>query len=72
VQFGGEILKIVPGKVSTEVDARFSFDKDASITKALRIIDVSWTNSPLKRSLDMNTDDVHSSTRRRVSTSRAS
>lgn len=41
VQFGKEILKIVPGKVSTEVDARFSFDKQASIDKALRIIDVS-------------------------------
>ena len=41
VQFGSEILKIVPGKVSTEVDARFSFDKDVSIQKALRIIDVS-------------------------------
>lgn len=40
VQFGSEILKIVPGKVSTEVDARFSFDKDVSIQKALRIIDL--------------------------------
>jgi transaldolase len=41
VQFGKEILNIVPGKVSTEVDARFSFDKQASIDKALHIIDVS-------------------------------
>jgi transaldolase len=40
VQFGKEILQIVPGKVSTEVDARFSFDTDASVTKALRIIEV--------------------------------
>lgn len=40
VQFGKEILKIIPGKVSTEVDARFSFDTDASVNKALRIIDV--------------------------------
>ena len=40
VQFGSEILKIVPGKVSTEVDARFSFDKEVSIQKALRIIDL--------------------------------
>lgn len=40
VQFGAEILKIVPGKVSTEVDARFSFDTQASVNKALRIIDV--------------------------------
>lgn len=40
VEFGKEILKIVPGKVSTEVDARFSFDYQASIDKALHIIDV--------------------------------
>lgn len=40
VQFGKEILKIVPGKVSTEVDAKLSFDKQASIDKALHIIDV--------------------------------
>jgi transaldolase len=40
VQFGKEILKIVPGKVSTEVDARFSFDTKTSVEKALHIIDV--------------------------------
>lgn len=40
VQFGKEILKIVPGKVSTEVDARFSFDTEQSVGKALHIIDV--------------------------------
>lgn len=40
VEFGKEILKIVPGKVSTEVDARFSFDKQGSIDKALHIIDL--------------------------------
>ncbi|PKY06327.1 transaldolase [Aspergillus campestris IBT 28561] len=40
VQFGKEILKIIPGKVSTEVDARFSFDTQASIDKALHIIDL--------------------------------
>ena len=44
VEFGKEILKIVPGKVSTEVDARFSFDTQGSIDKALHIIDVSSTN----------------------------
>jgi transaldolase len=38
VEFGKEILKIIPGKVSTEVDARFSFDTKASVEKALRII----------------------------------
>ncbi len=40
VEFGKEILKIVPGKVSTEVDARFSFDMHGSIDKALHIISV--------------------------------
>ena len=38
VLFGAEILKIVPGRVSTEVDARLSFDKDASIAKAYELI----------------------------------
>ncbi|ORX59376.1 transaldolase [Hesseltinella vesiculosa] len=38
VNFGKEILKIVPGRVSTEVDARLSFDKDATIAKALSLI----------------------------------
>jgi transaldolase len=41
VEFGKEILNIVPGKVSTEVDARFSFDRKASIDKAVHIMDVS-------------------------------
>lgn len=40
VEFGREILKIVPGRVSTEVDARLSFDKEATIAKALKIIDL--------------------------------
>jgi transaldolase len=38
VNFGVEILKAVPGRVSTEVDARLSFDQKASIEKAQRII----------------------------------
>lgn len=38
VAFGIEILKIVPGRVSTEVDARLSFDADATIQKAREII----------------------------------
>jgi transaldolase len=40
VEFGKEILAIVPGKVSTEVDARFSFDIKGSVEKALHIIEV--------------------------------
>jgi transaldolase len=35
-----EITKIVPGYVSTEVDARLSFDTEATIAKALRLIDL--------------------------------
>lgn len=45
VEFGKEILKIVPGKVSTEVDARFSFDTKLNVEKALHIIEVSYTFS---------------------------
>lgn len=38
VNFGVEILKSVPGRVSTEVDARLSFDTEASIAKAKEYI----------------------------------
>ena len=38
VLFGMEILKIVPRRVSTEVDARLSFDTEASILKARKLI----------------------------------
>jgi transaldolase len=38
VQFGTEILKIVPGRVSTEVDARLSFDREGSMAKARELI----------------------------------
>ncbi|XP_014254018.1 probable transaldolase [Cimex lectularius] len=38
VLFGTEILKIIPGRVSTEVDARLSFNKEASIEKAKKLI----------------------------------
>ena len=38
VAFGLEILKIVPGRVSTEVDARLSFDVEASLAKARSLI----------------------------------
>jgi transaldolase len=38
VNFGREILKIVPGRVSTEVDARLSFDTAGSIAKARELI----------------------------------
>ncbi|MEI7446842.1 MAG: transaldolase [Burkholderiales bacterium] len=38
VRFGREILAIVPGRVSTEVDARLSFDAEATVERARRII----------------------------------
>jgi transaldolase len=38
VRFGSEILKIVPGRVSTEVDARLSFDTAATVARAQRLI----------------------------------
>jgi transaldolase len=38
VKFGCEILKIVPGRVSTETDARFSFDTEGSISKGRQLI----------------------------------
>ena len=51
VRFGAEILSIIPGRVSTEVDARLSFDEDATYTRAERIID-------LYRSAGVPTDRV--------------
>src|SRR5215470_8733924 len=38
VEFGSRILQIVPGRVSTEVDARLSFDTDATVEKAKLLI----------------------------------
>src|SRR5947207_864092 len=38
VKFGCEILEIVPGRVSTETDARLSFDTEGSINKGRRLI----------------------------------
>ncbi|HTD86041.1 MAG TPA: transaldolase [Candidatus Binatia bacterium] len=40
VNFGCEILKIVPGRVSTEVDAALSFDTEGTIKKAHRLIEL--------------------------------
>jgi transaldolase len=37
VRFGCELLKVLPGRVSTEVDARLSFDTDATLARARRI-----------------------------------
>ena len=38
VNFGCEILRIVPGRVSTEVDASLSFDTDGTLAKARQLI----------------------------------
>lgn len=38
VAFGLEILKLIPGRVSTEVDAKLSFDTEASVAKALKLV----------------------------------
>jgi transaldolase len=38
VRFGCEILQVVPGRVSTEIDARLSFDANATFTRGERII----------------------------------
>lgn len=40
VRFGVEILSNIPGRVSTEVDARLSFDTEATITRAKRLIEL--------------------------------
>ena len=40
VRFGCEILAIIPGRVSTEVDARLSFDTSATVTRAERLIEL--------------------------------
>jgi transaldolase len=40
VRFGCEILSIIPGRVSTEVDARLSFDTEATYSRAERIIEM--------------------------------
>ncbi len=44
VEVGCEILGIIPGRVSTEVDARLSFDKDATIAKAQKLIELYKAN----------------------------
>lgn len=40
VAVGGEIIKLIPGRVSTEVDARLSFDRAATLAKARKLIEL--------------------------------
>lgn len=49
VNFGLEILKIVPGYVSTEVDARLSYDMDATVAKGRSIVALYKAAGELKR-----------------------
>ena len=49
VRFGTEILSLIPGRVSTEVDARLSFDTAATVARAERIV-------ALYRALDIDTE----------------
>ena len=52
VRFGCEILQTIPGRVSTEVDARLSFDTQATVTRAERIIELYQAQSiPIHRVL---------------------
>jgi transaldolase len=48
IVFGKEILKIIPGRVSTEVDARLSFDIDGQVKKAIKLIDMYKTEGIAK------------------------
>ena len=40
VAIGKEILSAIPGRISTEVDSRLSFDTEATVARALKIIDL--------------------------------
>ncbi|WP_236215430.1 transaldolase [Metapseudomonas otitidis] len=40
VAVGQEILKVIPGRISTEVDARLSFDTEATLRRAERLVDL--------------------------------
>ena len=48
VEIGNEILKIIPGRVSTEIDARLSFNTEASVARARNLIDL-YAKSGIER-----------------------
>src|SRR5437588_704877 len=56
VQFGREILKHIAGRVSTEVDARLSFDTEKSVEKARRLLTL-YENAGVGRELQENRSD---------------
>jgi transaldolase len=73
VEFGKKILEIIPGKVSTEVDARFSFDTKASVDKALHIIKVRerFTSDPFSPLLTSNSSTKRPASPRTASSSKS-
>ena len=52
VQFGTDILEILPGRVSTETDARLSFDIEGSIAKARHLPENIFADGPLRCALN--------------------
>jgi transaldolase len=60
VRFGCEILTHIPGRVSTEVDARLSFDTEATVTRGQRIIELLFAlNAEQGTTLILVTHDDH-------------
>ena len=58
IAFGKRILEIVPGRVSTEVDARLSFDTEATINQARSII-AQYDQAGIGRDRDPDQDRLH-------------
>ena len=59
VRFGREILAIIPGRVSTEVDARLSFDTNATLTRAERIIELYQAEGVATEDEEGSVDSCH-------------
>ena len=59
VEFGLRILKIVPGRVSTEVDARLSFDTDATIAKGRILIKIASTWEGIRAAEVLEKEGIH-------------
>ena len=58
VNIGLEILKLVPGRISTEVDARLSYDTDASVAKAKRLTAVQRSRHQQRSHSDQTGSDL--------------
>src|SRR6184192_1140361 len=66
VQFGTDILDIVPGRVSTETDARLSYDVEGSIKKATTGATLRGAQNPARTCVDQNCVNVGRIERRRA------